>query len=66
MDSTHSQTMPRHLKINISIPFTSLFYKTYNFSQKSCSPQIKMFPKIPKTHLYIKQKKLKKTKQKNS
>jgi hypothetical protein len=58
MDSTHSQTMPK-LKINISIPFTNLFYKTFNFSQQVVLLKWKCFQRS-RTPIYIFLKKLNK------
>jgi hypothetical protein len=46
INSTHLQIMSKPLKINLSIPFTSLFYKT-SHSYNKLYYQVKMFPKVP-------------------
>jgi hypothetical protein len=51
MDCTHSQTMAKPLKINFSIPFKHLFYKTLH-CYSIFSPQMKVLPRSQNTHLY--------------
>jgi hypothetical protein len=47
MDSTHSQTMSKPLKINLLIPFISVLYKTFQFYNKlfSSSESVSKGPK---------------------
>jgi hypothetical protein len=55
MDSTYSQIMLKLLKIKVSFPFTILFYKLFH-SYNNFFYQMKVFSKVPTTHLYTNQK----------
>jgi hypothetical protein len=59
MDFTYSQTMPKILKINLSIIFHKCTLWNFQLFTTSYSLQMKVFPKAPNAHLYIKQKKTK-------
>jgi len=52
--------MLKHLKINISIFFTSLFYNFLSNFIINCFQKMKVFSKGLNIHLYIKQKEMKK------
>jgi hypothetical protein len=58
MDFTHSQTMSKPSKINLLIPFTSLFNENFHSLQLIVFTKWR-FSKALNTDLYIKQKKIK-------